>query len=75
MNRGSSTKNYTLPEAIKNFSLSIYYNEKYITQYNIVYLLDRLFSYTLNYCTKCQWKDAKINYNSFPKYYKKIFFY
>ena len=54
MNRGCSTKNCTPPETIKEFfSPSINFNEEYITQYNIVYLLDELFSNTVNYCTKC----------------------
>ena len=71
MNRGCSTKNCTPPENIKEFfSPSINFNEEHITQYNIVYLLDALFSNSVNYCTKCQWKDGKINTNSSPKYYK-----
>ena len=71
INRGCSTKNCTPPETIKEFfSPSINFNEEYITQYNIVYLLDELFSNTVNYCTKCQWKNGKINSSSSPKYYK-----
>ena len=69
--RGCSTPNCTPPETMKEFfSPSFNFNEEYITQYNIIYLLDELFQNTINYCPKCQWKEGKINTKSSPKYFK-----
>ena len=71
MLRGCNTPNCLPPESVKEyFSTSINFNEDYITQYNITYLIDELFSNTITYCAKCQWKKGKILKNCSPKYYK-----
>ena len=71
MLKGCSTPNCTPAENVTEyFSPSINFNEEYIIQYNIKYLIDELFSNSITYCTKCQWKDGVIQKNSSPKYYK-----
>ena len=69
--KGCSTPNYKPPEKVKEyFSPTINFNEEYIAQYNIVYLLDELFSNSVSYCSKCQWEKGKIITKNSPKYFK-----
>ena len=69
--QGCSTPNCNKKKKkIEFFSPSINFNEEYLTQYNVTYLLEELFQNTNTYCTKCQWRDGVILKNRPPKYFK-----
>ena len=54
----------------ERFTPYINFDDEYIDQYSIEYLLDYLFSPTNSYCTKCQWKNDMIIKKNLPKYSK-----